>query len=59
LLEGLYYISVSTHNWEDTEMYDYHDRMYSFRVLSVGGERYGIIASGGIWNWQDMVLSPG
>ena len=59
LLEGLYYLSVSAHNWEDTEMYDYQDRMYSFRVLSVGGEKYGVINSGGIWGWQGRVLSSG
>ncbi len=50
LLEGLYHISVSAHNWEDTEMYDYHDRMYAFIVRKGEGERYGIIRMGGIWN---------
>ncbi len=49
LLEGLYYISVSAHNWEDTEMYDYHDRAYPFRVLSGGGERYGMVTLMGRW----------
>ena len=32
LLEGSYWLSVSTHNREDSEMYDYHDRAYPFRV---------------------------
>ncbi len=59
LLEGLYYISVSAHNWEDTEMYEYQDRVYSFRVLSVGGEKYGVINSGGIWGWRGRALASG
>jgi len=42
LLEGLYYISVSAHNWEATEMYNYHDRMYSFHVQSARGEKYKV-----------------
>jgi len=44
LLAGLYQISVSAHNWEDTEMYDYHyhDRLYAFRILPSAGERYGV-----------------
>ncbi|MGB9873049.1 MAG: ABC transporter ATP-binding protein, partial [Anaerolineae bacterium] len=56
LLEGLYYISVSAHNWEDTEMYDYHDRMYAFRVLPVGGERYGVVTLMGMWNSQESPI---
>lgn len=49
LLEGLYLLSVSSHNWEDTEMFDYHDRLYAFWVLPSGGERYGLVAIGGRW----------
>jgi hypothetical protein len=52
LLEGLYYISVSTHNWEDTEMFDYHDRMYFFLVPSGEEERYGVVSVGGNWLWN-------
>ena len=52
LLEGLYYISVSAHNWEDTEMYDYHDRLYAFRVLPGEGERYGVMTLLGRWSWN-------
>jgi lipopolysaccharide transport system ATP-binding protein len=52
LLEGLYYISVSAHNREETEMYDYHDRMYSFGVLPGAKERYGMITVGGKWRWD-------
>ncbi len=52
LLEGLYFISVSAHNWEDTEMYDYHDRMYSFWVLPGEGEQYGLVSLWGRWSWN-------
>ena len=50
LLEGTYYISVSSHNWEDTEMYDYHDRLYPFRVVRLTGEQYGILTLRGKWS---------
>ncbi len=50
LLEGLYALSVATHNWEDTEMYDYHDRLYPFRVRAAEkGELYGIVTVNGQW----------
>ncbi len=52
LLEGLYNISVSAHNREDTQMYDYHDRLYPFRVDNRGydiRERYGLITLNGQW----------
>ena len=49
LLEGTYYISVSSHNWEDTEMYDYHDRLYAFRVLPSEPEQYGLLTLQGNW----------
>ncbi len=52
LLEGLYSVSVAVHNWEDTEMYDYHDRLYSFRVLPGGKEKYGVVTFGGHWAWD-------
>ncbi len=50
LLEGLYHISVAAHNWADTEMYDYHDRLYPFRVLPSEKERYGIVTLRGEWS---------
>ncbi len=56
LLEGLYHISVAVHNWADTEMYDYHDRLYTFRVLPSEGERYGIITLRGEWKIPMPVL---
>jgi lipopolysaccharide transport system ATP-binding protein len=52
LLEGTYYVSVAVHDWEDTRMYDYHDRRYPFRVLPSGGERYGIVTLKGGWSWN-------
>jgi len=52
LLEGTYYISVAVHNWEYSRMYDYHDRLYPFRVLPLEGERYGIVTLGGGWSWS-------
>lgn len=50
LLEGMYYLSVSAHNWEDTQGFDYHDRLYSFRVLPSEGERYGVVTLNGEWS---------
>jgi lipopolysaccharide transport system ATP-binding protein len=52
LLEGTYYLSVSVHNWEDTQMFDYHDRLYPFRVLPSTGERYGIVTLRGEWDLE-------
>ncbi|HID88656.1 MAG TPA: ABC transporter ATP-binding protein [Anaerolineae bacterium] len=52
ILEGFYYLSVSVHKWDDTEMYDYHDRLYPFQCLSSGGERYGIVTLQGKWIWS-------
>ena len=58
LLEGLYEITVAVVNQEDTEIFDYHDRAYRFRVVnrdSAVRERFGILAAGGDWTVQ---LSP-
>jgi lipopolysaccharide transport system ATP-binding protein len=52
LMEGLYYLSVSSHDWQDTNMYDYHDRLYPFRVLPSEGERYGVVTLKGKWAWE-------
>ena len=52
LLEGRYYISVAAHNWEDTEMYDYQDRAYTFRAEHNQGERYGVVTLQGGWSWN-------
>jgi lipopolysaccharide transport system ATP-binding protein len=50
LLEGAYLVSVSSHNRADTEMYDYHDRAYPFRVYpSKQREGYGMVILNGYW----------
>ena len=49
LLDGLYAVSAAVHNWEDTEIFDYHDRLYSFRVLPGEEEKYGIVTLDGHW----------
>ncbi|RLC98593.1 MAG: ABC transporter ATP-binding protein [Chloroflexi bacterium] len=50
LLEGNYSVSVSAHNWEDTKTFDYHDRLYPFRVIPSEGEKYGIVTLKGEWH---------
>ncbi|MBI5033453.1 MAG: ABC transporter ATP-binding protein [Chloroflexi bacterium] len=52
LLEGLYHISVAVVNQDDTEIFDYHDRAYPFRVVNYDGamrERYGLVTLRGEW----------
>jgi len=48
LLEGSYMASVAARNREDTDIYDYHDRLYTFHVLD-SQARYGIILLEGTW----------
>ena len=53
LLQGLYKVSVSAHNWADDEMFDFHDRFYSFRVQHQDKsirEKYGLISLLGRWH---------
>jgi len=53
LLEGLYHVSVAVVNADDTEVFDYHDRAYSFRVVNLANdvrERYGLITVQGQWS---------
>lgn len=53
LMEGTYYLSVSAHNRADTVMYDYHDRLYAFRVCQFDrSENDGIASLGGKWAWE-------
>lgn len=55
LLEGLYNISVAVTNHDDTEIFDYHDRAYPFRVVNYGGatrERYGLLTLRGEWELE-------
>jgi len=54
LLEGSYALSVAVVSTDYSEMYDYHDRIYPFRVrIPEDGEQYGIIAFGGHWSHDD------
>jgi len=52
LLEGLYQLTVAVVNQNDTEIFDYHDRAYPFRVMNAGeiGERYGLMTLSGEWD---------
>ncbi len=53
LMEGTYFLSVAAHNRADTAMYDFHDRLYTFKVRQVGrGERYGLVSLSGEWEWE-------
>jgi len=55
LLEGGYQISVASTNWEDTELFDYHDRVYPFRVVNIEDhvrEKYGMMTLNGKWTWS-------
>ncbi len=56
LLEGLYFVSVSAHNWEDTEIYDYHDRLYLCRTLPAT-EKYGLVTIQGTWKWDNQRMT--
>ncbi len=54
LLEGHYSVSVAVHNWQDTKTFDYHDRLYPFRVLSPEGEQYGVVTLNGEWQLSKL-----
>lgn len=56
LLDGLYNFSVAVVNDGDTEIFDYHDRLYPFRVINrdeVKQERYGLLTLRGEWQADD------
>ena len=58
LLEGTYQVSVSCHKRDDTEMYDFHDRAYSFRVYPGKSlERYGLMTTNGQWQIEPREAS--
>jgi lipopolysaccharide transport system ATP-binding protein len=55
LLEGLYHVSVAVVNHDDSEIFDYHDRTYPFRVINAGKdwhERYGLVTLQGQWRHE-------
>ena len=50
LLEGAYAISAAVVDRADSEIYDYHDRAYPFRVsVGTSRERYGLMTLNGDW----------
>jgi lipopolysaccharide transport system ATP-binding protein len=52
LLEGSYLISTAVINETDTEMFDYNDRAYHFRVYpGSSNEHYGLMTFGGTWDF--------
>ncbi|RMF42329.1 MAG: ABC transporter ATP-binding protein, partial [Anaerolineae bacterium] len=54
LLDGLYHISVAIVNEQDTDIYDYHNRLYDFRIDNAGNpsaEKYGLVTLGGEWEF--------
>ncbi len=56
LMEGTYAVTVAVHNEADTVMYDFHDRLYTFKVRQVDeGECYGLVSLKGEWGWRDGV----
>ncbi|HNB51600.1 MAG TPA: ABC transporter ATP-binding protein [Anaerolineales bacterium] len=55
LLAGLYQVSVAAVNKENTELFDYHDRLYSFRVVNDPKkvkESLGLFTFDGNWAHQ-------
>jgi lipopolysaccharide transport system ATP-binding protein len=52
LLEGEYKLSVAAISNDDTELFDYHDGLYPFRVDNHGlehSERFGLVTLNGEW----------
>lgn len=50
ILDGTYFVSVAATDFDTTTMFDYHDRLYPFRVYAGSGEeRYGLVALRGQW----------
>jgi len=56
LMEGTYLVSVSSHNEADTVMYDFHDRLYPFKVhrFSTESESVGVVELTGSWHWKQV-----
>ena len=53
LLDGHYQLTVAAINHTDTEVYDYHDRLYAFQVANRSGDKvdkYGLVTLGGEWH---------
>jgi lipopolysaccharide transport system ATP-binding protein len=57
LLEGAYLISASVVNKTNTEVYDYHDRLYVLQVYrGTCRELYGMITLNGVWNLESRTI---
>lgn len=53
LLDGLYHLTVAAVNEDDTEVYDFHDRAYPFRVVNRKEDHqevFGLITLRGVWS---------
>ena len=50
LLKGTYYLSVAVCDEDESCMYDYHDRLYSFQVDSSKSDKYGLVTLQGEWS---------
>jgi len=54
-LPGKYFFSVAAVKHDDSEIYDYHDRVYPIQIDNEGrgiNERYGLITLQGEWQHQ-------
>ncbi|HMQ31296.1 MAG TPA: ABC transporter ATP-binding protein [Chloroflexaceae bacterium] len=49
---GRYQVSVAVVDATQAHPYDVHDRLYPLVVHSPTGERYGLLAMPGEWNWR-------
>ncbi|GAB4578736.1 MAG: ABC transporter ATP-binding protein [Anaerolineales bacterium] len=61
LLAGLYQVSAAVVNKDNTELFDYHDRLYSFRVvndLKLVKETLGLITLSGDWRHHPGKQEP-
>jgi lipopolysaccharide transport system ATP-binding protein len=55
LLGGAYAVSVAVVDTVYSETYDYHDRLYPFRVRPVeDAEQYGLVTLGGRWKCSNV-----
>jgi len=57
LLDGLYHVSLAIVNDNDTEVFDYHDRAYPFRVNNQGREvveTFGLMTLRGKWRFENL-----
>lgn len=61
LLAGLYQVSVAVASKDNAELFDYHDRLYAFRVVNDPKkvkENLGLITLHGHWTHDAVPLAP-